>query len=77
MKLRFQADADLDGRVLRGLRRATPEIDIRTAADAGLAGLIDLEVLRLAAVGSGNSEPFFPDILNRSPFPGKGSSNFR
>ena len=28
-------------------------------------------------VGSGNSEPFFPDILNRSPFPGKGSSNFR
>jgi predicted nuclease of predicted toxin-antitoxin system len=49
MKLRFQADADLDGRVLRGLRRAAPEIDIRSAADAGLAGLDDLEVLRLAA----------------------------
>ena len=30
----------------------------------------------LAGVGSGNSEPFFPDILNRSVAPGKGSSNF-
>jgi hypothetical protein len=31
----------------------------------------------LAGVGSGNSEPFFPDILSRSVLPGKGSSNFR
>jgi len=30
-----------------------------------------------ACVGSGNSEPFFPDILSRSVLPGKGSSNFR
>jgi hypothetical protein len=49
MQVRFQADADLDGRVLRGLRRAAPEIDIRTAADAGLAGLPDYDVLRIAA----------------------------
>ncbi len=49
MKLKFQADADLDGRVLRGLRRAAPGIDVRTAADAGLAGLHDPEVLRIAA----------------------------
>ncbi len=49
MKVRFQADADLDGRVPRGLRRAVPESDIRTAADAGLAGHQDSEVLRLAA----------------------------
>ena len=49
MKVRFQADADLDGRVLRGLRRAAPEIDIRTAADAGLLGCQDPEVLRIAA----------------------------
>ena len=49
MKLRFQADADLDGRVFRGLRRAAPEIDIRSAADAGLAALDDIQVLRLAA----------------------------
>ncbi len=49
MKLRFQADADLDGRVIRGLRRAAPEIDVRSAADAALAGLDDLAVLRVAA----------------------------
>jgi len=49
MRVRFQADADLDGRILRGLRRAVPEIDMRTAADAALAGLKDPEVLRIAA----------------------------
>ena len=49
MRVRFQADADLDGRVLRGLRRAAPGVDIRTAADAGLAGLKDSEVLQIAA----------------------------
>ena len=49
MRVRFQADADLDGRVLRGLRRAEPGVDIRTAADAGLAGLGDSEVLKIAA----------------------------
>jgi len=49
MKVRFQADADLDGRVLRGLRRAAPEIDIRTAAGAGLPGRQDPEVLRHTA----------------------------
>lgn len=49
MRVRFQADADLDGRILRGLRRVAPEIDIRTAGDAGLAGLEDPEVLRVAA----------------------------
>ena len=48
MRIRFQADADLDGRILRGLRRAAPEIDIRTPADGGLAGLEDPEVLRIA-----------------------------
>jgi hypothetical protein len=49
MRVRYQADADLDGRILRGLRRVAPEIDIRTAADAGLAGLEDPQVLRTAA----------------------------
>ena len=49
MRVKFQADADLDGRILRGLRRAAPEIDIRTAADADLEGLRDPEVLRIAA----------------------------
>ncbi len=49
MRVRFQADADLDGRILRGLRRTAPEIDIRTAADAGLDGLKDPDVLRISA----------------------------
>ena len=48
MKVRFQADADLDGRILRGLRRVAPEIDIRAAADARLAGAPDIQVLRRA-----------------------------
>ena len=49
MRVRFQADADLDGRIIRGLRRIAPEIDIRTAADAKLDGLKDPDVLRTAA----------------------------
>lgn len=49
MRVKFQADADLDGRILRGLRRAAPEIDIRSAADADLAGLDDSEVLQIGA----------------------------
>lgn len=49
MRVRFQADADLDGRVLRGLRRIAPEIDMRTASDAGLDGLNDFDVLRICA----------------------------
>lgn len=49
MRVRFQADADLDGRVSRGLKRFAPEIDIRTAAEAGLEGLSDPDVLRIAA----------------------------
>ena len=54
MRVRFQADADLDGRILRGLRRTAPEIDIRTASDAGLAGLDDPDVLRIS-VDSGRT----------------------
>src|ERR1700693_2207565 len=49
MRIRFQADADLDGRILRGLRRVAPELNMRTAAEAGLAVVEDSEVLRLAA----------------------------
>jgi Domain of unknown function (DUF5615) len=49
MRVRFQADVDLDGRILRGLRRTAPEINIRTAADAELDGVADPDVLRIAA----------------------------
>lgn len=49
MRIRFQADGDLDERVLRGLKRIAPEVDIRKATDAGLEGLPDREVLYIAA----------------------------
>ena len=49
MKVRFQADADLDARIIRGLRRRQPEIDFETAEEAGLEGLADPDVLRVAA----------------------------
>ena len=49
MRIRFQADGDLDGCVIRGLRRVAPEIDMRTSAEARLAGLEDPEVLRSSA----------------------------
>jgi len=49
MRIRFQADADLDGRVLKGLKRRAPEIDFRAAADAGFIGVPDPDVLRIAA----------------------------
>ncbi len=62
MRVRFQADADLDGRILRGLRRAAPEIDIRTAVDAALAGLKDPEVLRIAA----DAKQFLSPRLSKS-----------
>lgn len=49
MRVKFQADADLDARVLRGSWRIAPGIDMRTADDARLAGLSDEEVLRIAS----------------------------
>jgi predicted nuclease of predicted toxin-antitoxin system len=49
MRVTFQADADLDARILRGLKRLAPEIDIRGALQAGFTALPDIEVLRFAA----------------------------
>ena len=49
MRLRFQADENLDGRVISGLRRVAPELDFRSAANARLIGLADPIVLRSAA----------------------------
>lgn len=45
----FQADYDLDGRLVKGLRRAAPGLDIRSAHEAGLEGLPDAEVLAFTA----------------------------
>jgi hypothetical protein len=49
VRVRFQADAGLDGHILRELRRVAPEIDIRPALDAGFEGLEDPEVWRVAS----------------------------
>ncbi len=49
MRVKFQADADLDVRIIQGLKRRIPEVDFRTSTEARLAGLPDPEVLRIAA----------------------------
>lgn len=49
MRIRFQADADLNQILVRACQRAEPEMDFQTAADAGLIGLSDPEVLDIVA----------------------------
>jgi hypothetical protein len=49
VRVRFQADADLNFMIVRKLLRREPSVDFRSAADAGLAGLGDAEVLAEAA----------------------------
>ncbi len=49
MKARFQADADLNEDIVDGVVRWEPTIDFQTAAEAGLRGLPDQEVLAFAA----------------------------
>jgi len=47
--LRFQADADFNLKIVAATTRREPTLDFRTADDAGLRGLPDLEVLARAA----------------------------
>lgn len=49
MSLRFQADADLNPEIGRGLRRREPAIDFRGAGGVIPDGTPDPEVLRIAA----------------------------
>ena len=49
MKVRFQADADLNQTIILALLRREPGLDFQTATTANLAGLDDLAVLALAA----------------------------
>jgi hypothetical protein len=49
VKIRFQADADLNQFIVVGVQRREPDIDFRTAKDARLRGLKDSEVLEIAA----------------------------
>lgn len=49
MKVRYQADADLNEDIVAGVQRHVPEIDFQTADELELAHLPDPEVLTLAA----------------------------
>ncbi len=49
MKVRFQADADLNLAIVKATLRREPDIDFQTAHVAGLSGLYDRDVLALAA----------------------------
>lgn len=48
MKIRFQADADLNQNIVKATLRREPSIDFQTAHTAGLEGLDDNAVLALA-----------------------------
>jgi hypothetical protein len=45
LRIRFQADEDLDEDIITGLRRREPGLDFRTSLEAGLESLHDLDVL--------------------------------
>lgn len=47
--IRYQADANLHGAILKGCRRLEPAIDFQSAWDAKLDGVPDLEVLARAS----------------------------
>jgi len=49
MKVRFQADADLNQILLKATLRREPSIDFQTAHAAGLVALGDRQVLAIAA----------------------------
>jgi Domain of unknown function (DUF5615) len=49
MKIRFQADADLNEEIVLGVIRREPGIDFKAATEAGLRGLPDSDVLARAA----------------------------
>ena len=49
MRIRFQADADFNQKIVRGLRRREPLVDFLEAHAGGVIGIADPEVLRVAA----------------------------
>jgi Domain of unknown function (DUF5615) len=49
MRPRFQADADLNHKIVRGIRRRQPAVDFQSAELGGMIGLPDADVLVKAA----------------------------
>lgn len=50
MNIRFQADADLDERIISAVFRIAPQIDFRDSNEAGFEGVPDPEVLDRCAL---------------------------
>lgn len=48
-RIKFQADADIDLAIVKGVVRRYPEIDFQTATAAGLEGVKDANVLLLSS----------------------------
>lgn len=78
MSLRFQADADLNPAIGRGLQRREPSIDFRAATGVIPDGAPDLEVLRVAAEAGrvlvsrdvGTMPGHFADFIQQQESPG-------
>jgi len=51
VNIRLLADADLNFAIVQGVRPCIPDIDFLSAAEAGLSGVSDTEVLEIAARG--------------------------
>ena len=79
MKIRFQADNDFNGRIIRAVLRLNPAINFQTAPEIGLhLGTPDDKVLRLAAQdnrvlvsGDFKTMPYhFADFIEQQSSPG-------
>ena len=77
--LRFAVDEDFDNRIVRGLLRLLPTLDIVRAQDAGLIGKLDPAVLEWAAAenrvllthdGSTMTKHAYARIESGNPMPG-------
>ena len=78
MHIRFQADADLNQRIVLGLTRREPALDFRSALESALFGLSHTEVLvaaaresRLLVSNDGKTMPrHYATFLRQSSSPG-------
>jgi len=52
LSIRFQADADLNFDIVKAVRRQEPAVDFESAANVGLRGVSDLEILERAAAAN-------------------------
>ncbi len=59
MKIRYQADADLNQNIVTGVLRREPTIDFQTATAAKLEGVKDTEVL---AIGTKQCPQNLPNL---------------